>query len=1187
MRLRRSQRNPNTVLTSKEGASPQPLPPQYNPSLHKNALPHASLHPAPHPHPPHAQRRRFPYVRRKRSTTLNPTVSVDPNPTNGAHPRRTFLLRQVRRKPSMPTIAPNPHHSQAPPARRRFQIIRRKRSTNLTSPAVKSKPTHMFFRRRRPADNGPDAPEAIATIKAMPTGRAMDSAPLSASSSPEPIPPSHPPSTPISGAATNGAARTAHRRNRQFFRRRRGSIPGDPTLTLRVAIIQARNLAAKDRNGLSDPYAVLNTGFELHQTHVVPKSLHPQWYNEFDLRLKPHRWPHRIAITLWDKDRFGRDFLGEVSIPLNAILDLNCEDPVLAYDDPRNGPRWFVLKGRSKKRRDVEVSGQVQLKFGLVGGLPSKEWVTMCEKMLERVAEISTSLSRSIDSPAASPQTFKMRKKTKPGRALHATFNQNLLGSVFIEVVSASDLPPERNVTRTGFDMDPFVVICFGHKTFRTRVIRHNLNPTWNEKLFLHLTESELKYALRFAVYDWDKISGNDFVGYAEVKILDIIASSERKWSANGGGGGGGAAGEGERESIDQDMELHRVPLQLANHKWRDKHQPMLTFRARFVPYQQIRRQFWYALIKQYDLSEDGMMSRVEVVSMLDSLGSTLHANTVSGFFTRYGKNPVSGTLTYEELIECLEKQLIKDDEKSLKLSGGMDQYLSESEEGISDIEIDENESPPLEPLSLNLMLMSAGENEIGDSSATASDDNGKASSDSEVVLCEEPEDMGEQIVPNLADDSEIETIACEATAVPEEGEMKLANEVCEEEDWELVGPAAQTPDSTVERVIRVQECPICHKPKLGRRTEMDIVTHVAICASNDWVKGVDQFLLGNFVTEAHAQRKWLVKLVSRVGYGGYQVGKNNANIIVQDRATGQLIEEKMAVYIRLGMRLLYKGMKTGVESRTAQRLLTNMTLKQGRKFDHPNSVRQIKSFINFHKLDMSEVAEPLENFRTFNEFFYRKLKKEARPCEHPEDPRVAVSPADCRMICFPTIKDATRLWIKGIHFSIERLLGDAEEAKRYIGGSLAIFRLAPQDYHRFHSPVDGVLSEFKWIEGKYYTVNPMAIRSTLDVFGENARAVGYIDSPKFGRVAIVPVGAMMVGSIVITAQAGPIKRTDELGYFAFGGSTLVVLFPPGRMKFDRDLVENAEKTLETLVRVGNRVGVAMSEKSGEKEKSV
>jgi len=218
----------------------------------------------------------------------------------------------------------------------------------------------------------------------------------------------------------------------------------------------------------------------------------------------------------------------------------------------------------------------------------------------------------------------------------------------------------------------------------------------------------------------------------------------------------------------------------------------------------------------------------------------------------------------------------------------------------------------------------------------------------------------------------------------------------------------------------------------------------------------------------------------------------------------------------------------------------------------------------------MSEVLLPVEEFRNFNEFFYRALKPEARPCSAPDNPHIIVSPADSRSVVFNRIDVATKVWIKGREFSVKRLLGDAypEDVHRYTGGGgLGIFRLAPQDYHRFHIPVDGTMLKPKLIAGEYYTVNPMAIRSALDVYGENVRVIVPIDSVAHGRVMVVCVGAMMVGSTVITRSEGEqVRRAEELGYFKFGGSTIVVLFEEGKMKFDDDLVDNSAGALETLV---------------------
>ena len=112
-------------------------------------------------------------------------------------------------------------------------------------------------------------------------------------------------------------------------------------------------------------------------------------------------------------------------------------------------------------------------------------------------------------------------------------------------------------------------------------------------------------------------------------------------------------------------------------------------------------------------------------------------------------------------------------------------------------------------------------------------------------------------------------------------------------------------------------------------------------------------------------------------------------------------------------------------------------------------------------------------------------------------------------------------------------------------------------------------------IPGTYYTVNPMAVRQKVDVFTENARTVTLIESPQYGKVAFISIGAMMVGSIVITTEIGSeIKRMSEIGYFAFGGSTIVLLYSKeAKVEFDSDLLENSKEQVETLIKVGESIG--------------
>ena len=157
----------------------------------------------------------------------------------------------------------------------------------------------------------------------------------------------------------------------------------------------------------------------------------------------------------------------------------------------------------------------------------------------------------------------------------------------------------------------------------------------------------------------------------------------------------------------------------------------------------------------------------------------------------------------------------------------------------------------------------------------------------------------------------------------------------------------------------------------------------------------------------------------------------------------------------------------------------------------------------------------------------------------------------------------------------------------------MAIFRLAPQDYHRYHCPVDGKVVSITDVPGDLLTVNPIAVNSiTCDVFTVNKRSIMMIDTPSLGRVAYIAIGATLVGAINWTVEVGTqVKKGDELGYFAFGGSTCIVLFENNLVQWDADLTANAQRSLETLVRVGERVGVrigsAKEEEKGERERII
>ncbi|KAF9141261.1 hypothetical protein BG015_001352 [Linnemannia schmuckeri] len=906
------------------------------------------------------------------------------------------------------------------------------------------------------------------------------------------------------------------------------------TVRMRVHISKATNLAVKDMNGFSDPYVKVSIGGHKFTTKVIPKSLNPVWNASFDFDLEAQSVPDQVNLVFWDKDFIGKDdFMGAVDIPFDES-SLWADATPKHFDDPSNqassmahaeDQAWQVFKieikfgfidtalapvydnSRAECQRVWSALSSGRNKLGL-----GQRVIVNADNSTIAMADIPMALSESGGSAANVPQEAVLNGTS-------SSSSHNLYGVVFMEIVSAAHLPKLHNVTRTGFDMDPFVIISFGKYIFRTRVVRHNLNPIWKAKLMFRVHHGEDAFKVKYSVHDWDKLSGNDHVGVATMSISDVI-------QAAGHSDAGAVPAEGESGQLDPEMKDYVLKIDLTtkagNIKGTAEEESSLRVRAKFVSYSNLRRRFWLGLAKAYDTADNvsgaGQFSKVQIQTMLEGLGSTLSGKTIDGFFEHVNKDPDMHELTFDELFEQLEQQVKLDD-------GGYGQDVSPRKKFFG---------------------------------------RSRASITSLADLKSGADQQAEEKEIKEAFEESVKL----AHSQVEPGSNPQAIDIIEPTDADF-----DTPSPDGEHLIRISTCPICHDPSLGTKLETDIITHIAVCSGNDGFN-LDKLILGDFVTEANAQRKWITKVVKSLGYGRYVVGRSNANIIVQDRLTGAMLEEKMPTFIRLGIRLLYRSPAQKIH---VSKILANMSFKQGRKFDDPRSKRDIEPFIRFHHLEaqMQEVLEPIHNFKNFNEFFYRKLKPDARVLASPGDDRVAVSVADCRMTCWQTITDATKFWIKGRQFSVARLVGDHELAKKYEGGSLAIFRLAPQDYHRYHIPVKGVLSEPRNISGEYYTVNPMAIRSQLDVYGENKRVVSTIQSREFGTVAYVAIGAMMVGSIVLTTQGGQtVERMDEHGYFAFGGSTIVVLFEPNAIVFDEDLVRSSKEQIEMLVKGGMPIGV-------------
>lgn len=280
---------------------------------------------------------------------------------------------------------------------------------------------------------------------------------------------------------------------------------------------------------------------------------------------------------------------------------------------------------------------------------------------------------------------------------------------------------------------------------------------------------------------------------------------------------------------------------------------------------------------------------------------------------------------------------------------------------------------------------------------------------------------------------------------------------------------------------------------------------------------------------------------------------------------------ETEAVYGEGPLRFVYE---TGLGTVALHGLVKRALFSEwyGRQMDSPASARKVRPFIQQYGLDEAEFADPADSFRSFNEFFSRKLAVGARPI-HP-DPASITLPADGRHFVIPEAGRDQDFLIKGVRFNLAALLGDATEAARYEGGAVLISRLCPTDYHRFHFPCDGIPDAPRLINGPLYSVSPIAFLRRPSVFWENKRYITRLQNVALGQVALVEVGATCVGTVIHTAEAGTaVRKGDEKGYFRFGGSCFITLFEPGRIRFCEDLLENSAIGREVYARMGDVAG--------------
>ena len=228
-----------------------------------------------------------------------------------------------------------------------------------------------------------------------------------------------------------------------------------------------------------------------------------------------------------------------------------------------------------------------------------------------------------------------------------------------------------------------------------------------------------------------------------------------------------------------------------------------------------------------------------------------------------------------------------------------------------------------------------------------------------------------------------------------------------------------------------------------------------------------------------------------------------------------------------------------------------------------------IPGFIKSNGIDMTEY--PTENYKSFNRFFTRQILAEKRPGRFGSSAEELISPADSRLTVYP-IEDDLTFRIKYGTYSAASLVGDETLAKEYAGGYCMVFRLSVDDFHRYCFFDSGEMGASKRIEGKYYTVQPIALR-THDYFKENTREVTVLHTDNFGKAVYIEVGATFVGRIANRKGISRFERGEEKGMFEFGGSTVVLLLKKDAAVIDSDIMENSAAGAETRVRIGEVIG--------------
>lgn len=220
-------------------------------------------------------------------------------------------------------------------------------------------------------------------------------------------------------------------------------------------------------------------------------------------------------------------------------------------------------------------------------------------------------------------------------------------------------------------------------------------------------------------------------------------------------------------------------------------------------------------------------------------------------------------------------------------------------------------------------------------------------------------------------------------------------------------------------------------------------------------------------------------------------------------------------------------------------------------------SVKMIDKFIKKNNINMNDYVK--KDYKSFNEFFVRDLKKGKRKISEG-----LISVSDSKLSVYD-ISDDTTLKIKDSIYTIEELIGEKKKYKKAL-----IFRLTADDYHHYIYPDDGKVIRTKHINGKLHTVQAIA-QKRYKIFHENDREITFLECKNLKEVCYIEVGALLVGKIV-NEKKKEFKKGEEKGHFEFGGSTIILLINSD-IDIDKKIIENSNKDIETIVKLGDKIG--------------